>query len=284
MAENQNPSDTTSTQASPAATPGEPVVESASATSSSARNVSGSAAYVIFGAVVVALCLVATSVGGCASRLALAAGGYGDELLGGLSEGSGSYSSDGGSGSEYGSDLESSSTSTSSSDYESDAYTTDEALAADLSVYDGCVTDEVSASSYSGSQTVVSDYVKQICSIDKRYNTQLVSALRAAARDSSSADEQLATARSLCAQAKADLDAVAIPTATGSSAGDIAGYLSDAKFDTETRWDDIAAEIELVASPSTTEELCSADTAVSQDTSCGAYELTSALSESAKAK
>jgi hypothetical protein len=289
--------DNTTTAAAPTpattgdATVVDPIIESASATTDHVNNKSGVAAYVIAGVVVAVLCLLTLSMTSCMSSILDAyeyddAYGYGSGSSNGYGNSYG-YGNNNGYGS-YGSDSDSSSNSYGSSS--SDTLTQGSVLSYDLMLYDYSITDEVAATSYSGAQASVADFSRAIVKIDKEANAKLVTHLRvaASATDDDTVASELAAANDVATQAKADIDALVVPSdsvegSASTSARYIIGLLDDAQGDASSRWSSILTIISIQQDPAgrTMSTLESYDYYEdSYTTSCG-QSLVSALEASA---
>ena len=168
--------------------------------------------------------------------------------------------------------------------------TADNVFDVELTCTDYTVDDYVFASDYSGSQQTVSTYVKALAKTDADAAGQLAGHLRAAAAatdDASRADE-LSQAASICQDASAAIDGLALPGAadiTGGSADDILEHLTEGRDATRRRWDKLAQLVAVLASPEghTSSELSDLDNDAGNVTD-PAIDLTRALATSASDK
>lgn len=270
---------TTQPQPAPGpATPQQPVVESASATTSP-DNKSGAAPYVIVGVVLACLPFLAAGVGnlvGTFGSLALSqsgdCGSIGD-LLDELDDGSGYNSQAPGNGSRRGRDS-------------GTELTQDYALSYNYQSLSESVSDYVFASDYAGAQGGVSTFVQALAKLDDEYLNQTVGHLRAAAAasdDQTRADE-LQKAADLCTQAQNVAGSLRVDESkiSGSQAKAIVGDLTDARDDVAERWRNIGRIVALMEDPSghRTGELADLDNSACDVTDI-AIELTDALTTSA---
>lgn len=270
---------TTQPQPAPGpATPQQPVVESASATTSP-DNKSGAAPYVIVGVVLACLLFLAAGVGnlvGTFGSLALSqsgdCGSIGD-LLDELDDGSGYDSQAPGNDSRRGRDS-------------GTELTQDYVLSYNYQSLSESVSDYVFASDYAGAQGGVSTFVQALAKLDDEYLNQTVGHLRAAAAasdDQTRADE-LQKAADLCTQAQNAAGSLGVDESkiSGSQAKAIVGDLTDARDDVAERWRNIGRIVALMEDPSghRTGELADLDDSASDVTDI-AIELTDALTTSA---
>ena len=168
--------------------------------------------------------------------------------------------------------------------------TADNALDQYLGCIEYTVSDYVFASDYSGSQQAVATYVKALAAADATSASEVKSHLRAASATSDEATRtsELAAAADAAASGREAIDALELPaesSITGTKAADIVEDLTDARDDALTRWDKIAQVIDMVTNPGghTTRELSDLDDEASEVTDI-ALELTHALSNSASYK
>lgn len=168
--------------------------------------------------------------------------------------------------------------------------TADNALDQYLGCIEYTVSDYVFASDYSGSQQAVATYVKALASRDASSAAEVKSHLRAAAAagDDATRASELQAAADAAASASEAIEALELPaesSVTGTKAADIIENLTDARDDALTRWNKIAQVIDMVTSPSghTTRELSDLDDEASEVTDI-ALELTHALGNSASCK
>lgn len=260
------PQPTPASQPTPAPQP-QPVIESASATTST-DNHAGALPYVI----VVAALAVLVALGLAVSNLVVAAGevasdAYYDSHL---------YD-------DFLDDLEPKGRS-------SRNLTTDNVFDVELTATDYSVNDYVFASDYSGSQQVVSSYVKTLAKTDADAAAQLAGHLRAAqaATDDATRADELAQAATVCQDTAAAIDALALPeegSITGASAADILENLTEGRDATRQRWDKLSQLVAILASPEghTEQELADLDNDAG-DVTDPAIDLTRALSASAANK
>lgn len=260
------------------ATPRQPVVESASATTSP-DNKSGAAPYVIVGVALACLLFLAAGVGnlvGTFGSLALSQsrdyGSIGD-LLDELDDGSGHDSQAPGNGSRRGR-------------YSGTELTQDYVLSYNYQSLSESVSDYVFASDYAGAQEGVSTFVQALAKLDDEYLNQTVGHLRAAAAasdDQTRADE-LQKAADLCTQAQNAAGSLGVDESkiSGSQAKAIVGDLTDARDDVAERWRNIGRIVALMEDPSghRTGELADFDDSAGDVTDI-AIELTDALTASA---
>lgn len=259
----------------------EPLIESASATTSSSRNKSGYAAFVIAGIALAVMCLLASTVAGCTSSLIVAAIGnndyYGSSINGnGYGYGNGYGNSSGGSGS------------SGSSSSSSSTYTTSDVLddLGSLDIADDGISQSMSYSTIpSDVPSDVSTFVSSIVSVDDTYTEQLVAHLKAAATasDSSSASKELSSAQEIAKKAQAELDAIGTPSGDASSY--VASDAADAKRYAIQRWSDIATELDMTVTPGTNRksDLVDQDDVVGGDTSYAALYLDFVIQDSSSA-
>ncbi len=167
--------------------------------------------------------------------------------------------------------------------------TADNVFDVELTATDYSVNDYVFASDYSGSQQVVSSYVKTLAKTDADA-AQLAGHLRAAqaATDDATRADELAQAAAVCQDTAAAIDALALPeegSITGTSAADILENLTEGRDATRQRWDKLSQLVAILASPEghTEQELADLDNDAGDVTDPAIY-LTRALSASAANK
>lgn len=282
----------TTSQPQPApgpATPQQPVVESASATTSP-DNKSGAAPFVIVGVVLACLLFLAAGVGnlvGTFGSLALSqSGDYGSigDLLDELDDGSGYDSQAPGNGSGY--DSQAPGNGSRRGRGSGTELTQDYVLSYNYQSLSESVSDYVFASDYAGAQEGASTFVRALAKLDDEYLNQTVGHLRAAAAasdDQTRADE-LQKAADLCTQAQNAAGSLGVDESkiSGSQAKAIVSDLTDARDDVAKRWRNIGRIVALMEDPSghRTGELEDLDDSASDVTDI-AIELTDALTTSA---
>ncbi len=257
--------------------PVEVVVESASAISDSARNKSGNLAWIITGIVV--LCVIAASFGvsSCTSTL-VSAGIVAslnsrttspgipdlDEQLDQIVQNN---------------NVTSPTTETKRDTGKSSDNSASDIASYDFYLYDGGITEGISASDYSGSTAEVSGFVKGICSIDKTYNDKVILALRSIARDESTTSDQVKEIRDCVTNAKKEIGDSKVPTVTGNDADECMQYMEEAKTDANARWDSISTLADYLSDPSKVKrnQLSSLDSQMNSHTSDASLALYSAL-------
>lgn len=261
------------------------VVESASATTSEDNQKSGNAAYFITAGALVVLIALSMGLSGCISAIANRAlrdainysqdngssNGYG------LGNGNGSgrqygygygYGNGSGSGSSSGSSVGSS-------------LSVSDALNLNLSVYNVTIEDGVSASDYSGVSNEVRSYVLSIVRTDSDANAQVVNHLDAAIKADDPKTE-VEAAISVCDDTIAKLQAVEVPSFSGSDATDA----QDGKTKAVERWTNLKAELQLLDTSDevSTSDLEKADNKVYDSTASAAEALSNTLMDSATSR
>lgn len=230
---------------------GDPVVESASATTDHEHNRTGAGPVVGVVCALAVLCLIALGVGGCTSSLLMASVPYWslDEGYGyGYDDGYGwddgydwgdGYGWDGSGpqdgwddGLDWG-DLAS-----------AGGLTLENGLETYVSSYDVTIDDHVAASDYSGVPQGVRDWAKGLCTLDATTNGAVVSKLRPALAsaeegDDESAAEAVEEARQTAADAAAQASGLADALPEGVE-GRVARLLAKAARAVAERWDDTA--------------------------------------------
>ena len=168
--------------------------------------------------------------------------------------------------------------------------TADNVFDEDLTCTDYTVDDYVFASDYSGSQQSVSTYVKSLAKTDADASGQVAGHLRAAAAatDDATRTDELAQAAAVCQDATTAIDALAQPDAsaiTGDATDDILEDLAEGRDATKQRWDKLTQLVAILASPEghTSSELADLDNDAGNVTDPAIY-LTRALSTSAAHK
>ncbi len=212
----------------------EPIIESASATTSPDNKNSGPAAYVIAGVSAVLLILASYGLSSCASSLV----GY--ALVSDMAYSDDMYDYD-----EY-------------YDYDDEYYldendtsstsgslSVEEALSLELAAYDSYLDDSISAFDYAGASSDVSDYVRSLVNADSNAMDSLYATLRSAARDEDTRGESLAEALATCDAAIEAISAVEVPTSSSTDASD---SLANGLQYTLGRWEALRSEVELLAS------------------------------------
>ncbi len=271
------------------ATPQQPVVESASATTSP-DNKSGAAPYVIVGVVLACLLFLAAGVGnlvGTFGSLALSQsrdyGSIGD-LLDELDDGSGYDSQAPGNGSGY--DSQAPGNGSRRGRGSGGELTQDYVLSYNYQSLSESVSDYVFASDYAGAQEGASTFVRALAKLDDEYLNQTVGHLRtaAAASDDQTRADELQKAADLCTQAQNAAGSLGVDESkiSGSQAKAIVSDLTDARDDVAKRWRNIGRIVALMEDPSghRTGELEDLDDSASDVTDI-AIELTDALTTSA---
>lgn len=262
----------------------DPLVESPSATTSSERNKSGNAAWIIVGVVLLALALLASGIAGCTSAVISGAlegqiSSQGGDLSGYLDDDGSPYGLGSGSlGSGSGTGTSSKST-----------YTTEQALAL---LQSGSINGDgigLDATATSGAQQAAVDFSQRLVDADGRHTEEmqrhLRAAMSAASSDADTRTAELAAAKTEAEAAKAEVDGLAAPAASelaGSQAADVAEDLSDAKDSLAHRWEDIAKVIDMVTDPKqlTVEDLSDEDDLIRSDTDDASYYLAGAFGSS----
>lgn len=231
-----------------------PVIETASATSSSEENKSGPFAYILFGSVLGISLVLAIICGGCTSAIVAAAVSedgtstfsgptsqqfpYDDiEDLDDLEEwlrlysdeyGDGGLDTSGGSNSKMG------------------TCTVDEALDFDLAPYDISLASEVSASAYANTPSGVRDFVRKMVNADDEYATKVARCLHDAARDEDKQQEKIEEALALCDEAKKAINDIAIPSVDADKNGTLKDDLGSAKSQVTKRWEATREELAIL--------------------------------------
>ena len=224
------------------------VIESASATSDSANNKSGSMPWVITGIVLVVVIGLSFGVSSCTSALVSAGivasqNGRTNRNVTDLND-------------QLNQIIQNNTTTSPTTDTSRDTSKSRSNVSVnDIATYewylfDGGITEKVSASDYSGASADVSNFCKTLCSTDKSYNDRVVLALRSVARDESTLDAQVKEIRDCVNGAKKDIDALAMPNVSGSFAQDCSDYMKGAKEDAAKRWDGISQIADLLADSS----------------------------------
>lgn len=236
-----------------------PVMETASATSSSEENKSGPFAYILFASVVGITIVLAVVCGGCVSAIVSAAandnGGFTgkgtysqvlpyediedlDDLEEWLRRYGGDY--DGGESGTTGGTVSKTGT-----------CTVAEALEFDLAPYSASLSNEVSASSYANTPAEVRDFVRNVVSVDGDYATKVSRSLNDAARDEGKQQEKIGEAIALCDEARKAVDAISVPSVSTDKDGMLKDDLGSAKSDTAKRWEKTKKELELLKDATT---------------------------------
>jgi hypothetical protein len=268
----------------------EKVIETASATTSSERNRSGNAAYIIAVAVVAACLLLASGISSCVSAVfgAMVGSEYDSSSSNGYGNGYGSSSEsdpDTGSLEDL---LGGGSSEGQGADVTKESLTQENALYYDLYLYTYDISSEVAATDYSGATSNVSTYVRSIVSVDDEADTAVASHLNAAAKagdDTDTVSSELASAAQVAEQATADLKAIQVPSnVSGSYASAITTNLTDAREKAIDRWTTISDIIAMTQSPDgkTVGDLYTADEQTNTDATASGEALVEALSLSAQ--
>ncbi len=272
-----------------------PVIETASATTSSKENSSGPFAYVLAAITVVCLLAVGSGMAGCVSIVAgLVADGHGsapyslqnyyddidhyfendnsspigdEDILNLLDNGAPDQDqtlTDGGS---------------------SETLTPTDALSLDLAVYGSTIDSQVTAFAYAGAQENVAEFARSIEHADRDATTELIGTLRAILREDVSVADGLSQAAEAADKAAEGLGALEVPSVSGSKADDVTKGLEEARGKAADRWKAIASEMRLIASSDgiSRSDLDEADTAVADATKDAAEGLSQALADSAGA-
>lgn len=210
-------------------------IETASATTSPDNANSGNAAYVIVAATLGVLILLSALFG----RVIGSALGYVlDDLGGELSDdydlldpydGFDDYGDDYG----YGYD-------------ESDEVSVDDALSLSLAPYTETIDNDLAATEYSGVPGDVRDWVRDIVKTDRSYNDQVIDALNAAARDSSTQKDNLQAALDACDAAISDYSGRQVPEFDVTDPSDTANDAHAALDDVVNRWHSVKEELTLL--------------------------------------
>lgn len=286
-----------------------PAIESASATTSPENNRSGAAPYVIAGVTILCLLLFAT---GCSALLSIPAhemASYSrgldspgdspldlldedsDDLDGLLDELEGLRDGDEGEDrddSSRGYGYDDGSRGSGSRRGANTDLTADNVFDQELYCLDESVGSYVFASDYDGSQATVAQCVRALVKADDTATSQAQTHLRAAAStdDEGTRASELDAAIQLCAQARDQIGAVAIPQdISGSRASEVADDLADARESLSERWADVGKVLEIMRSPDghTSRELSEVDEDASDLLDIG-LELSDALYLSASNK
>ena len=253
------------------------VVESASATSDSANNKSGSMPWVITGIVLVVVIGLSFGVSSCTSALVSAGivasqNGRTNRNVTDLDD-------------QLNQIIENNTTTKPTTDTSRDTSKSRSNVSVnDIATYewylfDGGITEKVSASDYDGATQDVSNFCKSLCSTDKSYNDRVVLALRSVARDESTTDAQVKEIQDCVTGAKKDIDALTVPNVSGDDAQECMDYMKEAKDDAKMRWDGISKIADDLADPSkvTRRELSSTDSEINSRTSDVSLNIFSAL-------
>lgn len=209
---------------------GDPVVESASATTDHEHNHAGVGPVVGVVCALAVLCLLALGVGGCTSSLLVAGVPYYWDLDDGW-DGTSPYDDwDGGLGWDDRASV--------------DKLTLESGLEAYVESYDVTIDDYVAASDYSGVPQGVRDWVKGLCALDATANGTVVSKLRPALASAEDGDDEAAAkaveeARQTAADAAAQAAGLADALPEGVE-GREARLLAKAARAVAERWDDTA--------------------------------------------
>lgn len=262
----------TPAQQQPAPQPQQPIIESASATTSR-DNHAGPAPYVIVAAVLAVLVALALA-------LANFIGAIGEAISDDYYD---SYSYDGLDYDDFLDDLD-------PQLGEGHDLTADNVFDEELTCTDYTVNDYVFATDYSGSQQVVATYVKALAKADADATSALSGHLRvaAAATDDATRADELAQAATLCQDTTKTIETITLPgedEITGEAVADILDDLTGGRDATLTRWEKLAQLVEILRSPEghTSDELADLDNDAG-DVTDPAIDLTRALSDSAAHK
>jgi len=250
----------------------QPVIESASATTSPDNSSSGPAAYVIFAVGVAVLGLVLSAILGFFSVLVP----YAISEIGNMTSSETSHTES------YGGTPTTQNTEGLSEQNDSASQTLTPAAALDLNLapYSSLIDDEVSAFDYSGADASVTQYVRSVVKVDKDAATSVARDLNAAARDGSTTTERLDAALATCEQTISGLRSIEAPSSASSS---VSARLEQGISSAEQRWQLIEAEISLLRTDGdiSYDDLATADAKVWDETEQAGSSLTEALTLSA---
>lgn len=226
-----------------------PVMETASATTSSENNKSGSFAYVLTG--VVAGCAIVLSLvtGGCvAAIVATSAANYqrGASSLDDPYSGNSDLKDFEDLINQYTNDYASPYGSNNGRQTTSGTCSVAEALDYDLSLYTVSIGSDVRASSYANTPSEVRDFVREVVNKDEEYANQIVQCLHEAAHDESIQQDKIAEAIALCDDAAKAIEDVEVPSVEGDEGGRLKDSLGSAKTESSKRWEATKQEIELL--------------------------------------
>ncbi len=228
--------------------PAQPVIQSASATTSPDNSNSGPMAYVVTAIVLAVLLLLAGSLGSCATSVLDAVG---DDYWSGHG-----YTDAPGTSDPYGIEDRQNQRTDSGQTTEPETVSVTDALDLNLSVYEGPLSSYVSASDYAGTEQAVTDYVRSILSVDEQATTVVVQCLRAAARDEATRSHSIRAAIEAADAAQRDIAALEAPVATKGDTDLLATEMQAARDCAANRWAAISQELSLL---DTTDELSYAD-------------------------
>ena len=227
------------------------IKESASATTSSEENKSGSFAYIVFGITALLLVLLAVVCGGCVSAIVTTAAMEG-------ADGSGAMTYDDlvGDGSQepdlddlleyYNEQFGDQVLNYKDTDNSYGTCSVKEALDFDLAFYTTSLGNVVSASSYANTPSSVRDFVRSTVKTDDDYNTKIVNCLNAASRNDDKQQEQIEKAIGLCDEASKAIDGIEVPSVSTDKDGVVKDALGTAKTDAAKRWETTKAELSLL--------------------------------------
>ena len=272
-----------------------PVIETASATTSSKENTSGPFAYILAAITVACLLVVGSGMAGCVSIVAgLVADGHGStpySLQNYYDDIDHYFENDNSSpiGDEDILNLLDNGTpdqnQTPTDSGSSETLSPTDALSLDLAVYGSTIDTQVSAFAYAGAQEDVAEFARSVEHTDGDATTELIGTLRAILREDVSVADGLAQAAEAADKTAEELGALEVPSASGSKAGDVTKGLEEARGKAADRWKAIADEMRLIASSDSISrtDLDDADTAVADATKAAAESLSQALADSSEA-
>lgn len=252
--------------------PAQPVIESASGTTSPDNSGSGPAAYVIFAIGVAVLGLVLSATLGFFSVVVpYAISEFGDVTSSDTSH-TESY--------DKAPTTQNTEGLSEQNDSVSQTLTAAAALNLNLAPYSSLIDDEVSAFDYSGADAGVTRCVRSVVKVDKDAATSVARDLNAAARDGSTMTERLDAALATCGQAISGLQSIEVPASTNSS---VSTHLEQGISGAEQRWQLIEAEISLLKTDDdiSYDDLATTDAKVWDETEQAGSSLTEALTLSA---
>lgn len=266
-----------------------PVIETASATTSSQANRSGSFSYVVAVIAIVTLALIGSGLGSCVSFFARAVVSEAERNIGNTNtldryfEGDPSsplhddelleFLEDNGIGSGSGMDLLDT----------GGAVDVTDVLTSELAIYGDTINSLVPAMGYSGAQSDVADFSRTLTYTDRQATEQVVSLLRAAARGDITSTEAAERAEEIADTTVESLESLRLPVVTGERADEVSSLLTSAREEARGRWTAISEEMDLIEDVSSvsTSTLLSLEKSITDATSKAAESLSSALATSA---
>lgn len=159
-----------------------------------------------------------------------------------------------------------------------------EALGADLGMYEATIDSLLPQSSYANAQADVRSFVRDLVLADRNASSDMASSLQQTAWKDGDIKQEIEKASSLADKTIKELQGMKAPAAQGDKAKDISKSLESGKSKAIDRWKAIADELKLIASADELDanEVKKADELVSSTTQEAADALAQAMTDSAK--